>query len=70
MTIDSIKVELTQQILMLDDKELLDEIKWVLSKHKIEDKYLTTSIKEGIKQARKGEGIPHSEVKEMYQKWL
>lgn len=28
------------------------------------------SIKQGLKEAKEGEGIPHEEIKKMYSQWL
>ena len=70
MTIEAMKVELTKQLLKVDDEDLLEEVQWLLQRSSKLDSALGASIKIGLQQAENSEGTPHEVVKEVYKKWF
>jgi hypothetical protein len=69
------KIELAKKLLNTNDKDLINYIKSIFSTQSGEwwDELpadVKASIERGLKQADKGEGIPHSEVMKKYKKWL
>lgn len=75
MDVASTKIELASKLLNTNDKELIGYIKAIFSTQP-EDWWdelpsqIKDSVTRGIKQADKGETIPHSEVIKKYKKWL
>ena len=70
MTIEAKKIELAKQLLPIEDEHLLEVVKWILDRPSKINVVLASSIKRGIEQAKKGQGIPHKAAREVYKKWL
>jgi predicted transcriptional regulator len=74
MNIKSQKLEILQMLIATQDSTLLKEVKKMFkqSDEKGEDisEAKLASIKRGLEQIEKGETIPHSEVRKIYEKWL
>jgi hypothetical protein len=75
MNIAVSKIELAKQILSINDKSVIQQVKALLEVQK-DDWYdeLPDHVKDSVaraeKQIVKGEGIPHKEVMKKYKKWL
>ncbi|MGP8214394.1 MAG: hypothetical protein ACLQQ4_02395 [Bacteroidia bacterium] len=75
MDIAAIKIELASKLLNTKDKELINYIKAIFSTQPEEwwDELpapIKESVTRGLKQAEKGETIPHEQVMKKYKKWL
>jgi len=74
MNIKSQKLEILQMLITTNDSALLSRVKKLFEKSvdrsdEISEAKLA-SIKRGLEQIEKGETIPHSEVRKVYEKWL
>lgn len=75
MDIAATKLELAKQLLDTNDKDLINHIKAIFSTR--EENWfeelpaeIKASVKRGLKQAKEGNTIPHSEAVKKYKKWL
>ncbi len=75
MDIATVKLELTKQLLDTNDKDILNQIIAIFST--CEENWfeelpseIQASVKRGLKQAKEGNTVPHSEVMKKYKKWL
>lgn len=73
MGVETIKIEVAQRILNLQDEEVLMKIQTLLNSEKDWYNDLTeddkASLQKGIEQADRGELIPHDEVMKAFEKW-
>ena len=75
MNIAASKIELAKQILNINDKSLIRQVKALLQVQK-DDWYdelpdhVKQSVEKSEKQIANGEGIPHKEAMKKYKKWL
>jgi hypothetical protein len=74
MNIKSQKLEILQMLITTKDSTLLKEVKKLFEQSggrgdDISEAKLA-SIKRGLEQIEKGQIIPHSEVRKVYEKWL
>ena len=75
MSLHAEKIKLSQMILNIDSKHLLEKIKDLIKKEEVDfwDE-LSDSVKAdvelAIKELDNGQGIPHEEVMKKYEKWL
>ena len=70
MTIEAMKLELTKQLLKIEDQQLLEEIQWLLDRPDKLNNRLNSSVELGIQQAQNGEGEDHQKVRESLQEVL
>jgi predicted transcriptional regulator len=75
MDISSTKLQLAKKLLDTEDKEVLKYIKALFETRTTDwwdglPKEVQKSIEIGLKQAEKGETVPHDQVMKKYKKWL
>jgi len=75
MNIAVSKIELAKQILSINDKSIIQQVRALLEVQKDDwydelPDYVKESVARAEKQLAKGEGIPHKEVMKKYKKWL
>jgi len=74
MNIKSEKLEILQMLIATEDSALLKEVKKLFKQSEIKGGDVSEakleSIRQGLEQIEKGEIIPHSEVRKIYEKWL
>lgn len=76
MSISTIKLDLAKKIIDTEDKGIINHIKAVFDTHPNENWFenlpddVKASVEQGIKEADKGEGSPHSVVMKRVKKWL
>jgi len=75
MNIAATKIELVSKLLKTEDKELINYIKAIFSTQPKDwweelPAPIKDSVTRGLKQAEKGETIPHARVMKKYEKWL
>ena len=76
MNIATIKLDLPKKIIDTEDKGIINHIKAVFDTHPEENWFenlpddVKASVEQGIKEADKGEDIPHEVVMQRFQKWL
>jgi hypothetical protein len=74
MNIKSQKLEILQMLITTRDTVLLKEVKKMFKQSGDTSDIISVaklaSIKRGLEQIEKGQTIPHSEVRKVYEKWL
>lgn len=76
MSIASLKTDLAQKILNTNDKGIIDHIKAIFDTHPEVNWFeelpedVKISVKQGIKEADRGEGTPHTLVMKRVRKWV
>jgi predicted transcriptional regulator len=77
MELASLKLDLAKKLFSIEDKELLNYLKAVLETQPSSKSWydnlpdeIKESVDNGLAEAEKGQGIPHSEVMKSLAKWL
>jgi hypothetical protein len=75
MNIAATKLELAKRLLNTEDKDIINYIKAIFETR--EENWWETlpdsvkhSIEKSLEEVRKGQTIPHAEVRKKYEKWL
>jgi predicted transcriptional regulator len=75
MSIAITKVELAKRLLDTNDKGIINQIKAIFESHsenwwdELPDE-IRNEVEKGIREADRGEGIPHDQAMKKYSKWL
>lgn len=70
MSIETVKIELIQKVLLIDDKKVLDSLSAILDTPVDENPELAAAIREGLDDIHAGRVKPHAEARLIYERWL